>query len=195
MGGCVSTLLALARLDMGAQRFAATAVDLGELLAELRRSLVSLAREREWIDTVEPGELVHGDPDVLRIVVSNLLGNALYYAPRRSRVACRLERAPGQWRLVIENDAPELRPEDLRSLSEPFWRKDRARTDRNRSGLGLALSRALAVRTALQLDFELEDGVFRAILGGRDAAPAQEPVAAAAGERSSSRHDPGGAAG
>jgi signal transduction histidine kinase len=66
---------------------------------------------------------------------------------------------------VVENDAPELVPEDLRSLAEPFWRKDRARTDRSRSGLGLALSCALAQRTGLELGFALDHGRFRAVLG------------------------------
>ena len=75
------------------------------------------------------------------------------------------------WRFVVENYAGDLRPEDLPALSEPFWRKDRARADRNRSGLGLALSRALAEKTGMEIGFELEDGTFRAILtkpGGTD---------------------------
>jgi two-component system sensor histidine kinase QseC len=54
---------------------------------------------------------------------------------------------------------------DLDAFCEPFWRKDGSRTDRNHSGLGLALSRALCERTGLSLDFELTSGRLRAVLG------------------------------
>jgi signal transduction histidine kinase len=183
MGRSVSTLLKLARLEMGAETFAHRSVDLSSLVRELLRALASVGREREIAveDRVGPGERVEGDEDVLRIVLSNLLSNALYYSPPRSTVVCSLERAGHDWRFVVENDAPELRPADLRALSEPFWRKDRARTDRDRSGLGLALSRALAERARMTLVFELAGARFRAILGpvhrreGREEQAVEDP--------------------
>jgi hypothetical protein len=79
--------------------------------------------------------------------------------------------------LVVENEAPELLPADLAALSDPFWRKDHARADRDRSGLGLALSRALADKTEMKLEFELEDGLFRAMLTNRAWQPARDPEA------------------
>ncbi len=169
MARSVSTVLKLARLEMGAETFdARETVDLGGIVQELLRSLSALERERglQVKNLVDVGELVDGDRDVLRIIVSNLMSNALYYSPPRGIVECRLERLQGQWRFLVENDAVDLRPEDLRTLSEPFWRKDRARADHNRSGLGLALSRALAAKTGMELTFELEDGTFHAILTG-----------------------------
>ncbi len=166
MGRSVSTLLKLARLEMGADTFDRTRVDIGGLVGEELRSLATLERERELNvrNRLESPAVVDGDHDVLRIVVSNLLSNALYYSPDGGVVECRLDRADGGWRFLVENAAGDLRPEDLRALSEPFWRKDRARADRDRSGLGLALSRALAEKTGMELRFELAEGNFRAIL-------------------------------
>ena len=166
MGRSVSTLLELARLEMGAAKLERGPVDLGSLVGEILRSLAGTGEERGLVvaSSVAPGELVEGDREVLRIVVSNLLGNALHYASPGSRVECRFERSASDWLVVIANQTEELEPADLRSLSQPFWRKDRARTDRERSGLGLALSRALADKAGLELSFELEDGTFRAIL-------------------------------
>jgi signal transduction histidine kinase len=166
MGRTVITLLKLARLEMGAETFDRESVDLGGLVAEALRSLGALERERglRVVNQVGADEHVEGDREALRIVSSNLLSNALYYCTPHGTVECRLERSRDGWRLVVENDSADLAPEDLRSLSEPFWRKDGARTDRERFGLGLALSRALAERTAMELVFELEDGTFRASL-------------------------------
>jgi len=185
MGRSVSTLLKLARLEMGAEHFERTEVDLGALSAEALRSLAALERERALrvVNLVVPGRLVDADQDVLRIVVPNLLSNALYYCPSGGYVECRLETWAGGWRFSVDNDAPDLAPEDLRALSDPFWRKDHARSDGDRSGLGLALSCALAERTGMRLTFELVEGRFRAsLIDG--AAPngrvAREPATSAA---------------
>ncbi len=175
MGGLVSTLLKLARLDMGAETFDRERVDVGSLVRELSRSLGDMQQERglRFDNRVASGEAVEGDPDILRIVVSNLLSNALYYAPRNSAIACRLERTGADWKLVFENDAAELTPEDLRFVSEPFWRKDRARVDRNRSGLGLALSSALVEKNGMGLSFAIFEGRFEATLANRNGASKQ----------------------
>jgi signal transduction histidine kinase len=112
--------------------------------------------------------------------VSNLLSNALYYAPAGGSVSCRTEREDGRWRLRISNDAIGLVPHDLSSVSEPFWRRDRVRSDRDRSGLGLSLSTSLAERTRMQLEFELVQERFTATLSGEDSngsgAPAAQPA-------------------
>jgi signal transduction histidine kinase len=176
----VSTLLKLARLEMGAEKFDREAVDVGAIVGELLRSLSASSDERglRIENQVEVGELVEGDREVLRIVASNLLSNALYYSPARGLVECRTERAADVWRLVVENEAADLRPEDLAAVAEPFWRKDGSRTDRNRSGLGLALSRALAEKAGMELGFELVQGRFRASLSVRVAPGSRAPVAA-----------------
>jgi two-component system sensor histidine kinase QseC len=172
MGRSVATLLELARLEMGASSPERVPLDAGVLVAELLRSLSGSARARGLVVTnaVGAGELVESDREVLRIILSNLLGNALRYASPGSVVTCRLERGAPAWRLVVENQTDELQPADLESLSEPFWRKDRARADREHSGLGLALSRALADKAGLALAFELEGRTFRAVLAPRAAA-------------------------
>jgi len=182
MGRSVSTLLELARLEMGDARFAPVELALEPLVAELLRTHAALARERglEVRSEVAPDARVRADGDALRIVASNLIGNAVTYATAGGRVVCRSETAPDGWRLVVENDSDALRREDLASLTRPFWRKDRARADRQRSGLGLALSVALAEKSGMRLEFALDGGLFRAALGagvprGNGYAPRPEP--------------------
>lgn len=172
MARSVAILLELARLEIGATVPEHAPVDLGAVVGEFLRAHADAARARGLVlqSTLDADEEVEGDREVLRIVVANLLDNALHYATPKSTVSCRIVRTPRPgaahpgWRLVVENQTAELEPADLRSLSEPFWRKDRARSDRNHSGLGLALSRALATKAGLTLGFELEAGTFRAIL-------------------------------
>ena len=157
MGRSVSTLLKLARLEMGAEAPEPESMDAGEVVADVLRSLAGLGRERgvRVDNRIGFGERLVADPDVLRIVLSNLVGNALVHAPEGATVKLGLERRDGSWSVVVENEAPDLSPADLESLSEPFWRKDPSRGDPDRSGLGLALSTALAGRAGLEVAFEL----------------------------------------
>jgi len=202
MGRSVSTLLKLARLEEGSETFDCVGVDLGGIVRENLTSLAGTARDRGVAleSLVAPGELVEGDDEVLRIVVSNLLSNACQHSPPGGSVRCSLERGPRDWHLRVENEAPDLREEDLQRLTEPFWKKDSARSDRRRSGLGLALSSALVEKTGMAIDFELEAGIFRAILSqasesgladtsgnGRARPRAQAPAKGAAARSAPSR--------
>ena len=168
MGRSVSTLLKLARLEMGDESFERTHLDAGALVAEVLRPLEAVGRQRDLtVDNGVPAEaMIEGDEDAVRIIVSNLLSNALYYARPGGRVRLELEQRETGWSLSVENEAVDLRPEDMRLLSEPFWKKDGARTDRDRSGLGLGLSHALARKSAMNLTFALEGQRFRASLQG-----------------------------
>ena len=179
MSRSVATLLKLARLDAGTESFENEPVDLGVMVADLlhQRSDQALDRGLEVDCLLDPGEEIRGDESVLRIVVSNLISNAIRYAPDGGRIVCRMERSRRTWRLVVENDAPGLTEAELEYLCEPFWRRDRSRSDRERSGLGLALSARLAEAAGLRLEFALEERMLQARLLGREAAPADELAA------------------
>ena len=73
MGGSLATLLKLARLEMGTERFEKVAVNLGGLVRQSLGELVTLERELTIQNTVPATLLVQGDEDVLRIVASNLI--------------------------------------------------------------------------------------------------------------------------
>ena len=166
MGRAVSTLLQLARLEGGTDGFEEAAVPVGAVAREQLRSLAALERERGLTVqlAIDEEAVILGSREVVEIVLGNLLSNALYYAPEGSTVHCTLTGEGPEWRLAVDNEAPGIRPEDLEALTQPFWRKERERTDGDRSGLGLALSTALSERTGTELRFELEAGRLVAAL-------------------------------
>lgn len=160
MGRTLATLLKLARLEMGAETFERRAFDPGALISEVRRPLLGTERDRGVqveLDLASAGSL-HADPDVLRVVLSNLLGNAVHHAPSGSTIRVRVAGNDAAWSLEVENEAPGLQRGDLGDLARPFWRKGSEGDDRGHAGLGLALSSALAARAALELSFGLDQG-------------------------------------
>ncbi len=98
------------------------------------------------------------DPILFEIVLDNLLGNALAYAPAGSVVNVRGTRVG----VSVDNAAPWLRTSDLANFGQRVWRKDAQGA--GHAGLGLALAGAAARALRMSLTFTLDDGVLQARL-------------------------------
>ena len=88
------------------------------------------------------------DEPLFKRAVSNLLGNAIRYAERGSRVAIHIEPdAPGHVRVVVDNAGPAIAPQHLARLFDRFFRADDSRScdsEHKHHGLGLAIVAAIA---------------------------------------------------
>ncbi|MFN2556160.1 MAG: sensor histidine kinase [Nitriliruptorales bacterium] len=123
--------------------------------AGLRRGLVDLAalirREVERLGPVgaETGvsvatdlpdrALLGGVEEDLRLIVANLLENAVGYNRPGGSVAVRLHRVDGAWQLDVEDTGIGIPRHDLDRIFERFYRVDVARS-RATGGTGLGLS-------------------------------------------------------
>ncbi len=167
MQRAIDTLLLLARQEAGLAQPAIDPLDLPPLLASLSDSLAPSAKARriELRRELPPHLWIRCDAGALERIASNLLRNAIEYAPPGSTVNLRLEDAGAHLRLCVSNLAPELGTRDLAHLGERFWRKSSSGGTATHSGLGLALARALAQGLHLELVFSLRDGCLMASLG------------------------------
>jgi signal transduction histidine kinase len=158
----ITALLQLTRIQSGLERSRPESVPLWPLLARVfaRHHDVAGAREvRVESDLACPQDYaIETDPVLLEIVLDNLLGNAVAYAPRGGTVTLRTD----QDGIEMRNAAPTLHADDLSSFGQRFWRKD-ARGEEH-AGLGLALAGAAARSLKMPLMFALNDGVLRATL-------------------------------
>jgi two-component system, OmpR family, phosphate regulon sensor histidine kinase PhoR len=130
---------------------------LGEL--ETGREVVSLGRTRalpvieevaaSLADRAEHAEVrlhVMGAPDVelplrprmLRVVVENLVANAIRYSGPGSMCSITVSQEAASPLLVVSDDGAGVREADLPRLFERFYRADRARSSKG-TGLGLAI--------------------------------------------------------
>ena len=139
MQGLVANLLILARLEAGGLEPDRHSVDLAQAVQEAWALLAPQAEaHRQHLDAQVAGVLFTS-PDHLRMILGNLLGNAVAHAPSGSRI----ELTADPTALVISNplDHPLADPE---AVFQPFWRGDAARSgDGLHAGLGLALCRRL----------------------------------------------------
>jgi signal transduction histidine kinase len=116
---------------------------------------------------LNPDCTLETDPRLLRILMTNFIGNAVEYAPPGSCVKIGV----GTEGILFqcENEAPDLAEEDMAHLFERMWRKDAARTESGHSGLGLSIAKACAHALNLELAVELIDGRLRISLKTQNA--------------------------
>lgn len=170
----VAHLLALARFDGGSEGVELEHVDVGALVARVWRPLASQALERglSLRTDIEEGSTITTDLVKLEMILSNLLLNAVTYAPDGSWIRCRLQREGSRFTLTVENAASHLEAADMGLLFDRFWRKDSTRDSGRHVGLGLALVQAFAQLLKLEVGAVLDgDGILAITLQGDALAP------------------------
>jgi signal transduction histidine kinase len=139
LASMVDDLLLLARSDSGAIALERVPVDLGDVASTGASTLAPVATAAAVTISVdpEPAEVV-GDPSRLRQLVVILVDNAVRHVPTGGHVTVRV-RVVGAWAtLVVEDDGPGIRPEDLPRLFDRFYRA--AGAPGEGTGLGLAIA-------------------------------------------------------
>jgi len=139
MTSIVEDLLLLARSDSGAIELEHVPVDLGDVAADGASALGKPATDRGVRVEVDPQPaVVSGDPARLRQLVMILVDNAIRHSPTDGRVGVEVRADRDGASLVVEDDGPGIRPEDLPHLFERFYRAHGA--PGGGTGLGLAIA-------------------------------------------------------
>ncbi len=143
----VQQLLTLARQEPGGGERPLAAVDLAELVAQVIADHLLLAEARQ-IDlgaTPSTGEcVVKGEHDALRILVSNLVSNALSYTPPGGTVDLATGQDEGGPFIQVCDSGPGIPLEDRKRVFDRFYRRGQANGPG--SGLGLAIVKTIADR-------------------------------------------------
>ena len=147
----VQQLLEVARSEHAGGPARSAPVELGSLVREVVAAFSAQA-EAVGIDLgMAPSEArplqVPGDRDRLRVLLDNLVDNALRYTPRGGVVDVQARRHDGRVELRVVDDGPGIPPAERDRVFDRFYRGEHAATragDRTGSGLGLAIVRAIA---------------------------------------------------
>jgi signal transduction histidine kinase len=150
MTAMVEDLLLLARSDSGAIELERVPVDLGDVASSGASALTRVAADRGVGLVVDPAPAeVVGDPARLRQLVGILVDNALRHAPAGSQVRVRVRAEAGNAILVVEDEGPGIRAEDLPRVFDRFYRA--AGAPGGGTGLGLAIAAWIVERHGGQI--------------------------------------------
>jgi len=144
----VQQLLTLARQDPAAPDATLDEVDVDQLARELVSDYepqAALNRQALRLET-EP-VLVRGDREALRVMLSNLIDNALRYTPADGSVTVRIMREGADVVIEVEDTGPGIAAEQRARVFDRFYRVPNATADEG-SGLGLAIVKRVVDRHA-----------------------------------------------
>jgi signal transduction histidine kinase len=154
----VENLLLLSRADAGLLEARREPVRLFELTERCLAPLEAQVRARGLrVTNALPADgVLESDGARLRMVVANLVGNAVAYTVAGG--AIEVDAPPGVL-LRVRDSGPTLAEADLERIFLPFTRLDTSRTGSDvHCGIGLALSRALCTSLELELRAQNRDG-------------------------------------
>ena len=146
LSAMIEDMLFLAQTDRGLGHRKLVEVDLAVETQALFDFFDAWVEDREVsLQLRANAPTVHGDRDMLRRALSNLVANAVHHTPPGRTITVQIERH-GDWVTVeVCNPGAPIAPEHLPHLFERFYRTDASRQRRGEgAGLGLAIVQSIA---------------------------------------------------
>lgn len=142
----VHQLLTHARQDPSVPRRVSDRIDLAEMARNVVADFAPIAADRRIDLGVKAGDpataYIHGNPESLRIMLNNLVDNAIRYTPSGGLVDITVRQRPGCVSVAVEDTGPGIPEAELTRVLDRFYRVPG--TPSEGSGLGLAIVRQIA---------------------------------------------------
>jgi signal transduction histidine kinase len=134
----VEQLLALARLDPVSLEEEFARVDLANLVTDMTAMLMPLAMEKNIDIEFDAHENIKimGNETALRLLVQNLLKNAIVYTQENGKVKLSLTKQGEGVEFIVEDNGPGIAEDELNRVTERFYRSQ----NHDAPGCGIGLS-------------------------------------------------------
>ena len=140
-------LLRISQIESGRQRLKFTNIDLFEItegLFEIYEAVVEDANLTLEFEVTGSGtSIIHGDKDMVRQAVVNLIENAIRYTPEGSHIRICVTRDLHHPTLVIRDNGPGLPDEERPRVLQRLYRYEGSTGGKEGHGLGLSLVKAI----------------------------------------------------
>ncbi|HEX6251379.1 MAG TPA: MASE1 domain-containing protein [Gemmatimonadaceae bacterium] len=154
----IEEVLSFARHEAGRLRFARTSVCVRTAIAELEPLVGAELQKKGLRFLQEPpdGDLrVHADPEKLRQILLNLVGNAIKFTPAGGQISVGAAREGNAARIWVADTGIGIPAEKVERVFEPFYQVEGGST-RRYPGFGLGLAIALDFARAMDGDMHVE---------------------------------------
>ena len=154
----VDQMLQLARLDPESGLPNPQPVDLGRLAEAVCADLGPLILDKnlDFALDAAPGCIIDGQTEWLRVLLRNLVDNAIRYTPAGGTLHVGVTRTDGQCRLSVSDSGPGIPASEREAVQRRFHRLDQ--DSQPGSGLGLAIVARIAELHGADLDFGPAEG-------------------------------------
>lgn len=154
----ITDLMNVSRLELGKLPFEPEAFNLHKLVGEITKDLSALLRRKKIrLDKRVSDHLktVETDPRFLRIIIQNLLTNAVKYSPKGKDVLLSIQPRGHELHIVVRDHGYGIPLGQQNRIFGKLFRADNARrADTDGTGLGLYLSKAMVEQAGGKIWFE-----------------------------------------
>jgi signal transduction histidine kinase len=161
MGALINDLLDIAWIETG-MKMSIVPCAIPELVEPVVQKFREQAASKRLSLQVEPLDglpTVSGDPQRLRQVLSNLVGNAIKYTPDGGRITVRGNAQNGKVILEVEDNGIGIAPDDLPKVFDRFFRaEDTFIQTVEGTGLGLSIVKSIVERHGGEVTVESQLG-------------------------------------
>ena len=141
----LSALGAAARVEESIKQAEFVSFELRELLSSAVAAYRGGFPQAQFaLETPADPCFLRGAPDLLVQLLDKLIENAVDFCPAAGVITVRLERAPGNYVLQVQNDGPPIPPALHGRLFESLFEQRQDRDDKPHFGLGLYIVRLVA---------------------------------------------------
>lgn len=149
----VDQLLLLARLDE-AQTLSMSLININDIArASVAAHETDGHRKGITLAIIENMPLiVIGHPEFMRVLLDNLIGNAVKYGVQGGHIEIVLTRAAGKPAIIVRDDGPGVQTQDRERLTGRFYRA--MGNEEYGSGLGLSIAARIAILFDASLGFD-----------------------------------------
>jgi signal transduction histidine kinase len=158
----IDDVLSFAKVEAGRLTVAIETVRVADVLSAVQSPIEPELRRRALsftCDPCEPSLMVQADPEKLRQILLNLLGNAMKFTPAGGRVGVGVVRERDTVRISVSDTGIGIPPDQLGRVFEPFYQVEHGTTRSHPGiGLGLAIARDFARAMGGELRLASERG-------------------------------------
>ena len=152
LGSLIEDVLTISRIDSNSSKYKPVALNAGDTIAEVMRTLRANSGEKGLevqLEVAENAPEILFDRDALKQVLVNLIGNAVKFTPQGGTVRVKLFGERESVCIEVSDTGVGIPAEDLQKVFEKFYRSEHSASNAGGTGLGLAIVRELV---------ELHDG-------------------------------------
>lgn len=145
LNALTNNILVSAQLENGRYTRTREELNFSDLVNSSVTDFSSRFSDRLWETDIEEELEISGDSLLLKILVNNLLENAVKYTPKNKPILCRLKLEGQRIILEVVDQGPGIPPEEKKRIFDKFYRigNETTRTTKG-TGLGLYLCKKIA---------------------------------------------------
>jgi len=162
MGNLISDLLTVSRIEQGRFTPRKESISLNELINKIieEAKVFSKAVNAEII--FKSGEnlpKIFGDPSQIKMVITNLLDNAVRYTRNRGKIDIGLSQKGKNLYFEIKDNGVGIPQEDSKYIFQKFFRSQNVLKEQtNGSGLGLYIAKSIIDKAGGKIGFKSQQG-------------------------------------